>query len=280
MSKVDAVPAAFAAAEISPQYRAWLRRERGARLAVRGGQVALLVVILVLWEVLPRMQIINPLFTSYPSALWPTFLDLLKDTPQQPGILTHTAATVAATVIGFTAAMVLGTIVAGALWWWHGLYKVLDPYLVVANAMPKTAFVPIFYIWLGATLSIYAMSLAISLFITILIIYNGFQSIDPNKIKLAQTFGATKRQILAKVVLPGSVPTLIAALKVNAGLSLVGVVVGEFQSANVGLGYLIQYGSQIFRLNVVMTAITILAIVSSLMYLAISWVESAVMRRR
>ena len=112
----------------------------------------------------------------------------------------------------------------------------LDPYLVVANAMPKTAFVPIFYIWLGATLSIYGMSLAISLFVTVLMIYSGFQGIDPNKIKLAQTFGASKAQILAKVVLPGSVPTFIAALKVNAGLSLVGVVVGEFQSANLGLG--------------------------------------------
>ena len=113
--------------------------------------------------------------------------------------------------------------------------------------MPKTAFVPIFYIWLGATMSIYGMSLAISLFITILMIYSGFQGIDPNKIKLAQTFGATKGQILTKVVLPGSVPTLIATLKVNAGLSLVGVVVGEFQSASIGLGYLIQYGSQIFK---------------------------------
>jgi len=280
MSKVEAISRASAAPIPSPQYRDWLRREQRGRFAVRATQLILLAVFLVLWEILPKAQIVNPLFTSYPSALWPTFLDLLKDTPQQPGILTHTWATVVATVIGFTAAMVLGTVVAAALWWWHGLYKVLDPYLVVANAMPKTAFVPIFYIWLGATLSIYAMSLAISLFITILVIYNGFQSIDPNKIKLAQTFGATKRQILAKVVLPGSVPTLIAALKVNAGLSLVGVVVGEFQSANVGLGYLIQYGSQIFRLNVVMTAITILAIVSSLMYLAISWIESAVMRRR
>jgi len=278
MSKVEAVsPESLLT---SPQYREWLRRERRGRLAVRASQLTLLAVFLVLWEVLPRAQIINPLFTSYPSALWPTFLDLLKDTPQQPGILTHTFATVVTTVIGFTAAMVLGIIVAAALWWWHDLYKVLDPYLVVANAMPKTAFVPIFYIWLGATLSIYAMSLAISLFITILVIYNGFQSIDPNKIKLAQTFGATKRQILLKVVLPGSVPTLIAALKVNAGLSLVGVVVGEFQSANLGLGYLIQYGSQIFKLNIVMTAITILALVSSLMYLAISWVEAAVMRRR
>jgi NitT/TauT family transport system permease protein len=146
--------------------------------------------------------------------------------------------------------------------------------------MPKTAFVPIFYIWLGATLSIYGMSLAISLFVTILMIYNGFQGADPNKVKLAQTFGATKGQILAKVVLPGSVPTLIAALKVNVGLSLVGVVVGEFQSANLGLGYLIQYGSQIFKLNIVMTAITILALVSSVMYLAISRLEAAVMRRR
>ena len=168
----------------------------------------------------------------------------------------------------------------GVLWWWDSLYKVLDPYLVVANAMPKTAFVPIFYIWLGAALSVYGMSLAISLFITILMIYSGFQGIDPNKIKLAQTFGASKAQILAKVVLPGSVPTLIAALKVNAGLSLVGVVVGEFQSANLGLGYLIVYGSQILKMNIVMTAITLLAIVSSLMYLAIAWLETAVMRRR
>jgi NitT/TauT family transport system permease protein len=264
----------------SLQYQDWLSRERRARMTVRATQLAILIVFLILWEVLPKAHIINPLFTSYPSALWPTFLELLHDTPRQAGILTHTWFTVFATIIGFTAAMVLGIAIAAALWWWNDLYKVLDPYLVVANAMPKTAFVPIFYIWLGATLSIYGMSLAISLFIAILMIYNGFQGIDPNKIKLAQTFGATKRQVLTKVVLPGSIPTLIAALKVNVGLSLVGVVVGEFQSANIGLGFLIQYGSQIFKLNIVMTAITILAIVSSLMYLAISRLEAAVMRRR
>jgi NitT/TauT family transport system permease protein len=264
----------------SPQYLNWLRQERRDRLTVRGAQLAILVVCLVLWEVLPREQIVNPLFTSYPSAIWPTFLEMLQATPQQASILTHTWSTVLATVIGFTLAMLIGTAIAAALWWWNGLYKVLDPYLVVANAMPKTAFVPIFYIWLGATLSIYGMSLAISLFITVLMLYSGFQGIDPNKIKLAQTFGASKGQVLAKVVLPGSVPTFIAALKVNAGLSLVGVIVGEFQSANQGLGYLIQYGSQIFKMNIVMTAVTILAIVSSLMYLAISRLESAVMRRR
>jgi NitT/TauT family transport system permease protein len=264
----------------SPQYLEWLRRERRGHLTVRATQLAILVVFVALWELAPRYDLINPLFTSYPSTIWPTFVSMLDATPQQASILTHTWATTLATVVGFTAAMVLGTAVAAALWWWHSLYKVLDPYLVVANAMPKTAFVPLFYIWLGATLSVYGMSLAISLFITILMIYSGFQGIDPNRINLAETFGATKGQILAKVVLPGSVPTLIAALKVNAGLSLVGVVVGEFQSANLGLGYLVVYGRQIFKMNIVMTAITILAIVSSLMYLAISWLESAVMRRR
>src|SRR2546425_2114731 len=258
MSKVEALTVASP----SPQYLAWLARERRGHLIVRLTQLAVLVVFLVLWEVLPRALIVNPVVTSYPSALWPTFVELLKATPQQASILTHAWATVLATVLGFTGAMALGTAVAAALWWWNTLYKVLDPYLVVANAMPKTAFVPIFYIWLGATLSIYGMSLAISLFITILILYNGFQEVDPNKIKLAQTFGASRAQIFRKVIFPGSVPTMFAALKVNVGLSLVGVVVGELQSATIGLGYLIQYGSQVFKLNIVMTAISILAVLS------------------
>ena len=249
-------------------------------MAVRGTQVALLVVFLVLWEVLPRAQIINPVLTSYPSALWPTFLELLKTTPQQASILTHTWATVLATVLGFTAAMVLGTVIAAALWWWNSLYKRARSLSRRAQRDAEDGLRADLLLWLGATLSIYGMSLAISIFVTILMIYSGLQGIDPNKIKLAQTFGATKAQVLTKVVLPGSVPTLIAALKVNAGLSLVGVVVGEFQSATVGLGYLIQYGSQIFKLNIVMTAVTILALVSSAMYLAISWLEAAVMRRR
>ena len=192
MSKADTADGSRPAGSPSAQYLDWLRRERRDRMMVRVSQLGLLAVFLVLWEVLPRAGLINPLFTSTPSTIWPTFLELLKTTPQQASILLHTWATVFATVVGFTAAMVLGIAIAAALWWWANLYRVLDPYLVVLNAMPKTAFVPIFYIWLGATFSIYGMSLAISLFITVLMIYSGFQGIDPNKIKLAQTFGASK----------------------------------------------------------------------------------------
>src|SRR5262249_30041614 len=158
MSKVESLTAAPA----SPQYLAWLARERRGHLIVRTTQLAILVVFLVLWEVLPKALIVNPVLTSYPSALWPTFVALLKSTPQQASILTHTWATVLATVLGFTGAMVLGIAVAAALWWGNTLYKVLDPYLVVANAMPNTPSVPIFYIWLGATSSSSAISLALS----------------------------------------------------------------------------------------------------------------------
>ena len=186
-----------------------------------------------------------------------------------------------ATIIGFTGAMILGTAIAAALWWWHGLYKVLDPYLVVANAMPKTAFVPIFYIWLGATLSIYAhvaRDLAVRHHPHDLQRLPGHRSRTRSSSR--RPFGASKGQILDQ---GGS-----AGQRADADRGAQGerravarrrrgrrIPVGQF-----GLGYLIQYGSQIFKMNIVMTAITILAIVSSVMYLAISWLEAAVMRRR
>lgn len=256
-------------------YRTYLRRESRRRQLILGSRIVLLALFLGAWELLARTHAVNPLLTSYPSALWPTFLDLL----QHGKLAMHTWATFSATMIGFVISMVLGVAVAAALWWSDFGYRVLDPFLVVANSMPKIAFVPIFYIWLGSKYSIYGMAVAIAVFVTIMVAYNGFRSVDPNKIKLARTLGANRWQILSNVVLPGSVPTLITALKMNVGLALVGVIVGEFQSANEGLGFLIINGSQIFKLNIVMTAIAVLAVMSGLMYLIIARLEAAVARR-
>jgi NitT/TauT family transport system permease protein len=183
-------------------------------------------------------------------------------------------------VIGFVGGMVIGTTVAVALWLSPFLYRVLDPFIVVLNALPKIALVPIFYIWLGDMASIYAMAIAVSVFVTVLMLYTGFQGIDPDKIKLVQLFGASRWQTLTKIVLPGSVPTMISTLKVNVGLALVGVVVGEFQAAKAGLGYLITYGSQIFQMNLVMTAIVVLAVISTLLFAAIQALEIFIQHRR
>ncbi|MDM0108190.1 ABC transporter permease [Variovorax sp. J22R24] len=268
-------PAVAADKAPSAAYAAWLARQRREKTLVLVSRLLLLVAFFGLWELLAKTRVVNPMLTSYPSALWPTFVDLL----QNGHLLMHTWATFKATLVGFVLSMVFGVAIAAGLWWSRFANKVLDPFLVVANAMPKIAFVPIFYIWLGSEYSVYGMAVAIAIFVTIMVAYDGFQSTDPNKIKLATTLGASRAQVLRMVVLPGSVPTLIAALKMNIGLSLVGVIVGEFQSASEGLGFLIVNGSQIFKLNIVMTAIVVLALMSALMYLVIARIESALARR-
>ena len=262
----------------SPMYTAFLRRVRLRRRMILVCQVLLLALFLLMWEVAPRLHWVNPMLTSYPSAIWPVFIELLG--AEDNNILYHTWITLVETLVGFTISMVLGMAIGVVLWWSDFLYRVTDPFMVVANALPKIALVPIFYIWLGDEAAIYAMAVAIAIFITILMIYTGFRETDDNKIKLVRTFGAGKAQILRKVVLPGNVPVMIAALKINVGLALVGVIVGEFQAAKAGLGHLIIYGSQIFAMDLVMTAITILAVISTVMYLIILYVETRVMRHR
>jgi NitT/TauT family transport system permease protein len=271
--------AAAAPATTVPQrseaYTAYLAALRRRALSIQLWQVGLVVATLVLWEVAPRAGWINPMLTSYPSAVARTFVAMLEDGT----LLTHTWATFAETVIGFAGGMALGTLCAVALWWSPYLYRVLDPFIVVMNAVPKIALVPIFYIWLGDVASIYAMAIAVSVFVTVLMLYTGFQAIDPDKIKLVRLFGASRFKVLTKIVLPGSVPTMLSALKVNIGLALVGVIVGEFQAAKAGLGYLINYGSQIFQMNLVMTAIVVLAGISSVLFLGIQALEMTVLRR-
>jgi NitT/TauT family transport system permease protein len=257
-------------------YRAWLAQRRLDRRIVLGAQVGLLVLFLGLWEIAPRQHWVNPMLTSYPSAVWRGFLELVA----QGGLPWHITVTMIEVVISFAIAMVGGTLIAVALWSWPLAQRVLDPFLVVANALPKIALVPIFYIWLGPEGSIYAVAVAVAVFITILMLYTGFQQTDPNKVKLARTFGASRGQILRKVVLPGNVHTFVAALKANAGLSLVGVIVGEFQASKAGLGYLIIYGSQIFRMDMVMAAIVILGIISLVIYALIQQLDVWLKRRR
>ena len=240
----------------SPEYRQWLAQIQRRKRLVALSRAGLLLAFLLIWEL-------------------PTLVDLARN----GDLLGHTWITFKATVIGFVVSMLLGIGTAAMLWWSSFLKKVLDPFLVIANAMPKIAFVPIFYIWLGSEYSVYGMAVAISLFITIMVVYEGFLAIDPNKIKLATTLGASKAQVMKYVVFPGSVPAVIAAIKMNIGLSLIGVIVGEFQSSSAGLGFLIVNGSQVFKLNVVMASIVVLALLSAVMYMAVTRLEKSVQHR-
>lgn len=276
---IEMVGAATTADLASPErtegYERYLAGLRRTALAVQLTQIGLVVAFVALWEIAPRAGWINPMLTSYPSAIVGTIASMSAD----GSLLRHTWVTMGEILVGFIGGMVLGTIAAVALWWSPMLYRIADPFIVVLNALPKIALVPIFYIWLGDVASIYAMAIAVSLFVTVLMLLTGFQAIDPDKLKLVRLFGASKLRTLTKIVLPGSVPTMISTLKVNIGLALVGVIVGEFQAAKAGLGYLITYGSQIFQMNLVMTSIFVLAVISSLLFVLVQAFETAVLRR-
>jgi NitT/TauT family transport system permease protein len=265
-----------AVAAASPEYQRYLASLRRQRMVVRGWQVFLTIGFLILWEIAPRAGWVNPLLTSYPSAVAKTLAELAAN----GSLFVHTGSTLFSTMIGFAGSMIIGLLLALSFWSFPTVHRVLDPYMVVLNALPKIALVPIFYIWLGDRSSIYAMAIVVGVFITTLMLYTGFRAVDTDKIKLIRLYGGSHAAIVRKVLLPGTLPTMISTLKVNIGLSLVGVVVGEFQSAKFGLGYLIIFGSQMFQMNLVMTAVVVLGLISAVLFVIIQLFENRVHRMR
>lgn len=260
---------------LSPEQAAYLRSVRHKKTNILFSQVLLLVALLGLWELAATLGWINPFITSQPSGIIRTIVSLHAS----GDLFRHVGVTVLETVVGFTLGTVLGTLIAILLWWSESLAQVLDPYLVVLNSLPKVALGPIIIVWIGSGVTaIIFMALLVSVVVTILGVYAGFTQVDPERIKLLKTFGASKQQILRKAVLPGSIPTIISALKINVGLSWVGVIVGEFLVSKAGLGYLAVYGGQVFRLNLVMTSVIILGIAAALMYLAVVLLEKLFIR--
>ena len=223
-------PAQGRAAAQSEGYRAYLAGLRRSTRRVRFMQTFLVVAFLAVWEIASQRHWVNPMLTSQPSSIVEMFVTLARE--NQLGH--HIWVTFKEAVASFVAGMGAAILIAMALWWSSFLYRMLDPFLVVANSLPKLALAPIFYIWLGDEWSVYGIAIAISVFLTILMVYGGFRETDADKIKLVRTFGGSKWQILTKVVLPANVPVMIGALKINVGLALVGVIAGEFQASRPG----------------------------------------------
>ena len=248
----------------------YLRRRRHMKYLVWTARVGLLVSFFLLWEMAAYFGWIDAFILSSPSRMWRTLVGLYTS----GDLWLHLGTSCLETVVGFSLGTVLGALMAVALWLSPTLYRILDPYLVVLNSLPKTALGPIFIVWMGAGPgAIIAMTLAISLVVTVLEIHNGFLSTDVGKLRLMQSLGATRRQILFKVVIPANFATIINALKVNVGLSWVGVIMGEFLVSRAGLGYLIVYGSQVFKMDLVMTTVLLLALAAAGMYQGILLLE-------
>lgn len=255
---------------VSKEHEQYLKRIRRRNISIRITQIIILVAFLALWELAANMGWIDPFISSQPSRIVNTLISLNSE-----GVLwKHVSITILETITGFVLGTLIGTLIAVGLWWSNFAAKVADPYLVILNSLPKVALGPVIIVWIGAgTASIITMALFVSVIITIITVLNGFLEVDPDKIKLLKTFGATKVQVFSKVVFPASIPTIISALKINVGMSWVGVIVGEFLVSKAGLGYLIVYGGQVFKLDLVMTSVFILVIAAAIMYHIVAWLE-------
>ncbi len=258
------------------EHALYLRKRKSEKRIVLISQIAIIALFLIGWELLARTDIINTFLTSSPSRVISTIANL----HQSGNLYSHIWITIYETLLSFFIATMIGMIVATLLWWYPKFAKVLDPYLTIINSLPKVALGPLIIIWVGASIhSIIFMALLISAIITIINIYNGFTSTDENFITLLKSFQAKKSQIYFKVILPSNRLTFINCLKINISMSLIGVIMGELLVSKQGLGYLIMYGSQVFNIDLVISSVFILGVVSYLMYYLITLIEKKLIKK-
>ncbi|MBE6153007.1 MAG: ABC transporter permease [Firmicutes bacterium] len=259
----------------SLEHKKYLNRLRKNKILVITSQILLLISLIFLWELAAHFEWINTFVYSSPSNILKTIINLHNTN----NLYQHIFTTVYETFISFSLATIIGIVIATILWWNNTLYKILDPFLTVLNSLPKVALGPIIIIWMGANIkSIIFMAILVSIIITIINVYQGFINTDNNKIKLLKSFGATKFQVLIKVIFPSNYSNIISMLKINVSMSLIGVIMGELLVSKQGIGYLIMYGSQIFNLSLVMSGIILLGLIATIMYYVVYYVEKLVIK--
>lgn len=255
---------------VSNEQKLYIRKLKFYKYTITAFRILIFVVFIVLWELLTRKNIINAFIFSSPSRIINTFISMAENGK----ILIHISATVYETFLSFFIIIVAGVGTAVILWLSKGLSDCLEPYLVVLNSLPKSALAPMLIVWLGNNMkAIIVTAISVAIFGTILNIYTGFLETDKEKITLIKTLGGNRFDILFKLVLPASRKIIISNMKVNIGLCLVGVIIGEFLAANKGLGYLIIYGSQVFKMDWVAMSIAILCIISTILFKIIDLIQ-------
>ncbi len=254
----------------SPTQAAYIKKYKQQKISIKLWQLIILLFFLTIWEVSVNANWIDGFIFSSPSRICKTFYNMCVD----GSFFLHLGTTLAEVFVSFTLIVVIGYLVAVLLWFFPTLSKILEPYFVVLNSLPKSALAPLLIVWLGANIrTIIVAGISVAIFGTILSLYTAFVESDSEDQLLIYTLHGSKKHILTKVLFPSTLPTLISLMKVNIGLALVGVIIGEFLAARQGLGYLIIYGSQVFKLDMVILSIVVLCIVAVGLYALIGLAE-------
>lgn len=262
-------------AELSNAQIEYVKKEEAERRFIFFARILIFIGFLCIWEALASTGIIDSFFYSSPLRI----LSLLYKKIMDFTIFYHIYITLLETIISFILINVISILVAIILLSFKKISAITEPYLVVLNALPKSALAPLIIVWLGTgTKTIIIAGISVAVFGSIMNLYSGFKQVDREKIKLIKTLGGTKKDEILKIIIPSSIPVIISNMKVNIGLALVGVIIGEFLAARNGLGYLIIYGSQVFQLDLLILSIVILCIIAMLLYKSISYLENKIMK--
>lgn len=262
---------------MSNEQKNYLKKIKRQKLIIILVQIAIVVLFFLIWEMLANYNLINEFVFSKPSKIITTIINLIVTN----NLFNHIFTTLYEIIIAFSLGIILGFVIAIILYEFPILAKIFDPFLTMLNSLPKVALGPLIIIIAGANIkSVIVMALLINLIVSIITIYNGFSNIDENKIKLLDSFKATKYQKLTKLIIPASYPTIISSLKLNISMSQIGVIMGEFLVSREGLGYLIIYGTQVFNLSLVMSGILILIIISFVLYKLVVALEHILLKNK
>ena len=254
----------------SREHLLYLHGVRKKSVFINVARLSVLAILLIFWELAASFAWVNPFITSSPSRIAKTIADLYTSGT----LFYHVGTTLWETLAGFALAVVLGYTIALLLWWSESFRRILEPYLVVLNALPKIALGPLIIIWFGTgSKAIVVMTILIGLIVAILNMLNGFMATDEGKLLLLKSMGASKWQMLTKLVIPSSMPNFISMLKINVGMAWIGSIMGEYIVSKAGIGYLIVYGGQVFKLDLVMSAVVILCVLAAIMYAIVACIE-------
>lgn len=259
----------------SPAQRLYLEKMKRHHDLVLFSRIFLITAFIFLWEISARAGWINTFIFSSPWGIVKCAADLFRN----GRLASHIAITLAETFSSFLLVVGISLLTAVLLWWNQTFCEILEPYFVILNSLPKSAMAPIFIVWLGNNMkTIIVTAISVAIFGSVLNLFTSFASTDPDKLKLIRTLGGSRTDCLTKVVLPINLPSILSIMKVDIGLCLIGVVIGEFLAAKQGLGYLIIYGSQVFKLDWVMLSILLLCLIAAILYLGITALERRIRR--
>ena len=269
--KIDVHTSSF-----SPGQKAYLHSIKMQKLLIIWCRFLIFAGFLTIWQLAADFGWIDDFYFSSPIAIGTLFLHDITTM----SLLNHIRITLIESSLSFLLIILCSLLVATLFWFYPVLGKMFEPFLIVLNSLPKSALAPLIIVWLGTgPKTIILCGMSVGLFGCILNLYQTFQQTDPERLKLIETLGGTRIQAFTKVVFPGNTPAFISVAKVNIGLALVGVIIGEFLAGRQGLGYIIIYGSQTFKLDLVILSIVILCIIAMGLYWGLNILEKKIVEK-